>query len=213
VNLSNQYQRPLAGEISINLRYNSGLQKKSEYDFHEMRRIFYHEIIHALAFSVENFPYFIDEEGKQFPFCLLQPYLYSDNQVEFFIQHPKIKKVVQDFYNCKDPELNKGLPISKLDKLHFHQQLSMEDIIRPVSDSFDERISVFLLTLLEISGWYVIPDKFYYDHVHNNHLQSNFNNKKNIIHNYNSNQNNINNNVNKNNIANLDQNLNKQKII
>lgn len=211
VNLSSKYQRPLAGEVNINLLHNSNLQRKSEYEIREMRRVFYHELIHALAYSEENFPYFINEEGKQYSFCLLQPYRYEDNRIEFFLQHPKIKKIVEDYYNCRDPLLNKGLPISRIDKSHFHQQLSLEDIMRPVSDTFDERISVFLLALLEISGWYVIPEEIYYEsksagsdvNVQGNDLNnnsngygSNFNFKNNVNLQNNNNDRNVNNNKN-----------------
>jgi len=163
VNLSHKYLRPLAGEVSVNTKHFKNLEQKSEFELHELRRVFYHEIIHALAFGEELFEYFVDSEGKPYNFCLIQPYAYPHNKTEFFIQHPKIKQIVAEYYNCRNQDLNIGFPLSNFDKSHFHQQISYEEIMRPFSDSLEERTSKLLIALLEITGWYIIPKNIYYN--------------------------------------------------
>ncbi len=181
VNISNQYLRPLAGDINFNTIHFSNIETKSEYELQNIRRVVYHEITHALAYSEDIFPYYIDQEGNSYNFCLIQPYKYSDDTIQYFLQHPKIKDKVSEFYNCRDSELNKGLPISKLDKSHFHQQLSIEDIMRPISDSLDERITIFLLTLFDITGWYIVSETNNYQDNQNYNINKYFiDNQKNL---------------------------------
>lgn len=158
MNISNKYLRPLAGEINVNTFHGKNIQERSYWNIRELRRTFYHEISHALAYSSENYNFFIDENGEFITQkgCIVQGYKFDDGNLDYFLSHPKMKQLIHDYYKCDiNSPYNIGFPLSQKDKSHFHQQISFEDIMRPLADDFDERVSIFILTLYDITGWYI----------------------------------------------------------
>lgn len=159
MNISNKYLRPLAGEINVNTFHGKNIQERSYWNIRELRRTFYHEISHALAYSSENYNFFIDENGEFITQkgCIVQGYKFDDGNLDYFLSHPKMKQLIHDYYKCDiNSPYNIGFPLSQKDKSHFHQQISFEDIMRPLADDFDERVSIFILTLYDITGWYIV---------------------------------------------------------
>lgn len=104
-------------------------------------------------FNSNLYALYINEKGEKYPKNGVVADVKLKNRNQPHIVHPKMKKVVGEYFKCEN---NNGLPITSNDKAHFVQQLLSDSAMRPKADAFQDRYSIINKTLYEISGWYVV---------------------------------------------------------
>lgn len=150
------YIRPACGVINVNYDIFKDLKTFDSLKIKEARRTLFHEITHAFVFSPNLMGYFIDEKGELLKAAdLVSTVNLPQLKNQPFFSHANIKKLVGDYFKC--PE-NPGMPLAAKDKAHFVQQIIADTMMKPMADSFEDRISVFIKELYKISGWYLINE-------------------------------------------------------
>jgi Leishmanolysin len=152
--IGGMYERPSVGYINVNTDKFTDFEKMDDIRKIELRRTFFHEMTHALAFSSSLYPKYIDIDGKLLsPTSIVEKITFPNKRVYTTIVHKKMKKTLREYFNCENP---RGFPLDLNGNAHFLQQLVADTIMRPIAEDFDDRISVFMLTLFDITGWYMV---------------------------------------------------------
>lgn len=152
------YSRPVCGKIIINTETNDDFETWGEFDVEERRRTIFHELTHAMAFNPAIIPFYIDNKGAKIKKeeVLNSVSIGNHGSLPHLI-HPKMKKAVEDYFNCP-ADKNNGFPLEAKDSAHFHQQIIANQIMRPMADNFVDGISKFMTTLYKLTGWYEVND-------------------------------------------------------
>lgn len=155
INIGDAYYRPVCGEILINTLIHDKFEYWGIFEAEERRRTFFHEITHALAFSPTFFDHYIDEKGNKIPKekTLVKVSNKKLGQEVPYLASPEILKLVKKYFKC--PEA-KGFPLAIKDSAHFNHQIVANQMMRPMSDNFVDRVSKFALKIYEDTGWYLI---------------------------------------------------------
>ena len=137
--------RPIAGVISISNEFN--FIKPNSNSYYQM--IILHELTHILVFSLDLFPYFINQPAFKS--------VYINDTLHSMIVTPKVVMTARKHFNCDsligvDLENNGGFG-SALS--HWESRVMLGDYM--LSTNYDDNvISEITLALFEDSGWYKV---------------------------------------------------------
>lgn len=147
--------RPIFGQINLNPAYMNLLSFRKLFD------TIIHEIFHVIGFSPDLFEYFVNDNLERIDIKDIVE-LDPEGEIPIGLKTPKLIAAAKKHYNCQDvkyiPLENEGGDGSAIS--HFERTALMNEVMT-ASDVTNTRISVFTLSFLEDTGWYVV--NHYYD--------------------------------------------------
>ena len=154
--IGNKYFRPLYAQMNINSVNWGNFETYDETRLIDFRRTFFHETTHALAYSSSLYKDYIDENGnalKESDIVTRNVSIPGATKLYTVITHPKMQKLVADYFNCPTAL---GYILETNQNSHFHQQLIVDTIMRPIAEAYDDRVTSFILALFDMTGWYKV---------------------------------------------------------
>lgn len=162
--------RPLLGQIN----FNPGQLEPAS--FNTMFETTIHEVFHLMGFSGDSFKYFVDDSlqllNQSAAFKLS-----ADRGKIVGIKTATVMKEATHYYNCSEidhlpleDEGSSGSAFSHWERTQFL------DEVMTASSVANSKISVFTLSLLQDSGWYLVDFSFKEDYTYLKNSQCNFDN-------------------------------------